>query len=100
MKNDDTDILLHELEVIVEEGTEEAVRQITECISDISKRLSGLRRDVKMCIATRHEGRYAYKEIDRLRLELQALYAQHLQLYNMLLESASQFTRPNEINFN
>jgi len=96
MKNDD-ELFLRELEFAVKDSTEQAALRIAEDIEDVSKRLTNLRHIARMRKPSEGEGWYLYGEIDRLKAALQAHYAEYIQLYNMLLESASEFVRPNEI---
>jgi len=93
MKNDD-ELLLRELEFIVEEGIDETARQITENIFQVSNRLNVLRPAVRIRAATDKEGSYLHREVDRLQTYLQELNSQYMQLHNMQLDSASQYSRP------
>lgn len=94
MKNNEDEILLHELEVVIENGADETARGITRNIYQVSNRLNDLRPVIRMRVATDYEGRYVHMEVDRLQTDLHALNMQYMQLHNMQLQSASQFIHP------
>ena len=94
MKKDEDDIFLHEVEVIVENSTDETARKLTDDIFKVSHRLNNLRPIVRVRAATDYEGRYLHMEVDRLQTSLCDLNVQYMQLHNMQLESASRFISP------
>jgi len=94
MKKDEDDIFLHEVEVIVENSTDETARQLTDDIFKVSHQLNALRQIARIQTATDYEGSDLHKQVDRLQTSLCNLNLQYMRLHNMQLESASRFISP------